>query len=141
MKLVKPGSSSGHPLASMLQSIRLRAFEFDREARSVLSTLTPLRPSLENAPPPDASEIAQAVAVPLLKAEVEALPEEQRLVCSVQFLVVYARAAHIPWCLQEIGRLRELAFRAVGEGTGKATGIDLYDAYYLHLFIWDVRPR
>jgi hypothetical protein len=37
--------------------------------------------------------------------------------------------------LQEIGRLRELIFRAAGEGTGRVSDIDLFDAYYLHLFI------
>jgi len=39
--------------------------------------------------------------------------------------------------LQEIGRLRELTFRAAGEGSGKTSDIDLFDAYYLHLFLWD----
>ena len=41
--------------------------------------------------------------------------------------------------LQEIGRLRELTFRAVGEGTGKASDIDPFDAYYLHMFVWDAQ--
>ncbi|WP_448245495.1 GNAT family N-acyltransferase [Thalassotalea agariperforans] len=39
--------------------------------------------------------------------------------------------------LREIGRLREVAFRAVGEGTGKKRDIDKYDAYYHHLILWD----
>jgi putative hemolysin len=33
--------------------------------------------------------------------------------------------------------LRELTFRAVGEGTGRCSDIDLFDAFYLHLFVWD----
>jgi putative hemolysin len=45
----------------------------------------------------------------------------------------------MPWCLQEIGRLRELSFRAAGEGTGRSSDVDLFDAYYLHLFLWDSR--
>jgi putative hemolysin len=43
--------------------------------------------------------------------------------------------------MREIGRLRERTFRAVGEGTGKPLDIDEYDAYYMHLFIWNGRTR
>lgn len=39
--------------------------------------------------------------------------------------------------LREIGRLREIAFRQVGEGTGQKTDIDKYDRYYRHLVLWD----
>ena len=39
--------------------------------------------------------------------------------------------------MREIGRLREIAFRAVGEGTNQRRDIDLYDAHYYHLVLWD----
>ncbi len=39
--------------------------------------------------------------------------------------------------MREIGRLRELAFRAVGEGTGNKRDIDKYDSDYHHLILWD----
>ena len=39
--------------------------------------------------------------------------------------------------LREIGRLRELAFRRVGEGTGKRRDLDGFDQYYQHLVLWD----
>ncbi|ROQ22385.1 GNAT family N-acyltransferase [Gallaecimonas pentaromativorans] len=39
--------------------------------------------------------------------------------------------------MREIGRLREIAFRAVGEGTGKRRDIDPFDVNYLHLVLWD----
>lgn len=39
--------------------------------------------------------------------------------------------------LQEIGRLRELTFRKVGEGTGTRSDLDAYDAHYEHLVLWD----
>ena len=39
--------------------------------------------------------------------------------------------------MREIGRLREIAFRAVGEGTNKRRDIDAYDSYYFHLVLWD----
>ena len=39
--------------------------------------------------------------------------------------------------LKEIGRLREISFRHVGEGSGEKRDIDSYDFYYKHLIIWD----
>ena len=39
--------------------------------------------------------------------------------------------------LEELGRLREQAFRAVGEGTGKSKDTDEYDLYYRHIIVWD----
>ncbi|MEW9798729.1 GNAT family N-acyltransferase [Alteromonas sp. CYL-A6] len=39
--------------------------------------------------------------------------------------------------MREIGRLREIAFRAVGEGTNNRRDIDQYDPYYFHLVLWD----
>jgi len=39
--------------------------------------------------------------------------------------------------MREIGRLRELSFRAVGEGSGRRRDVDRYDQYYQHLLLWD----
>lgn len=39
--------------------------------------------------------------------------------------------------LRELGRLREIAFRAVAEGSGKRRDTDRYDDDYLHLILWD----
>ncbi len=39
--------------------------------------------------------------------------------------------------IKEIGRLREISFRHVGEGSGEKRDIDSYDFYYKHLVIWD----
>lgn len=39
--------------------------------------------------------------------------------------------------MREMGRLREIAFRAVGEGTGSRRDIDSYDHRYFHLLLWD----
>ena len=39
--------------------------------------------------------------------------------------------------LREIGRLRELSFRAVGEGTGKKLDVDAFDTWYEHIVLWD----
>lgn len=74
---------------------------------------------------------------PELQADIDALPSVQRLIEAERFHVYCARANQIPGVLQEIGRLRELTFRAAGEGTGKTCDIDLFDSYYQHLFLWD----
>src|SRR5579859_4067609 len=104
------------------------------------SMLAGFRPALDaQVPRAGMAQIREPVAQMLLKAEVESLPAAQHLVTSGRLSVHYARAEQFPWCLEEIGRLRELTFRAVGEGTGMVSDVDLFDAYYLHLFVWDTR--
>lgn len=39
--------------------------------------------------------------------------------------------------MQEIGRLRELAFRMVNEGTGQQMDLDAFDTRYQHLVLWN----
>ena len=43
--------------------------------------------------------------------------------------------------LREIGRLRELTFRAESEGTGEPLDLDSFDQHYLHLFLWSKPAR
>jgi putative hemolysin len=74
----------------------------------------------------------------LFVKEVLALRENDgRLVESKNYEVFFANAKDIPNLIREIGRLREITFRAVGEGTNKETDLDSYDSYYHHLFLWD----
>jgi putative hemolysin len=89
------------------------------------------------APAAGATPVVDEVPRARLEAEIAALPPDRRLVEHGRFHVYCAGAADVPWALQEIGRLRELTFRAVGEGTGRSEDIDLYDAFYRHLFLWD----
>lgn len=81
--------------------------------------------------------IIDAIPQQRMREEIEALPLTQQLTASGALQVYVARSYQIPWTMQEIGRLREITFRAVGEGSGKPSDIDLYDSYYLHLFIWN----
>ncbi len=80
--------------------------------------------------------IAEPIPRAVLAAEIAGLANDQCLLTSGPFQVLFATAAQIPWTLQEIGRLREISFRQVGEGTGKAADIDVHDDYYRHLFVW-----
>lgn len=43
--------------------------------------------------------------------------------------------------IKEIGRLRELSFRAVGEGTNTPSDLDKYDKYYRHIILWDPKEH
>lgn len=85
--------------------------------------------------------LAAPVAAHLLQAETQALDTEHLLLKNRSLHVYLARATEIPWVLREIGRLRELTFRHVGEGTGKVLDLDRFDEDYRHLFIWDAGAR
>lgn len=61
----------------------------------------------------------------------------KRLLESNQYEVFLAKKEWIPNILVEIGRLREITFRFVGEGTNMAVDLDKYDEYYHHMFLWD----
>ncbi|RZJ51184.1 MAG: lysophospholipid acyltransferase family protein [Flavobacterium sp.] len=60
-----------------------------------------------------------------------------RLLQSKNYEVFFARAKEIPNILHEIGRLREITFREVGEGTNESIDLDKFDQYYHHMFLWD----
>jgi putative hemolysin len=70
-------------------------------------------------------------------SEIASLPNQSCLVESGAFQVFCAEATQIPSALREIGRLREVTYRAVGEGTGRTVDLDAFDDRYLHLFSWD----
>lgn len=69
--------------------------------------------------------------------EVGALPMSQQLYSSGPYRVMIATQGQAPAVVREIGRLREINFRQVGEGTGKERDLDSYDEWYLHLFVWE----
>lgn len=81
-------------------------------------------------------EVVEPEPVEALKQEVAGLGE--LLINSQAEFDLYLAPSHrIPHVLREIGRLREVTFRAVGEGTNKAIDLDEFDLYYDHLFLWD----
>jgi putative hemolysin len=89
----------------------------------------------------DAHSAKAPVAAPAnattLDEDIRQLPETAKLIDAGAMQVYYADARQIPHVLGEIGRLRELAYRAVGEGTGRPADIDSFDASYQHLFLWN----
>lgn len=70
--------------------------------------------------------------------EVTALRKtESKLSETKNYELFIAKSESIPNILHEIGRLREITFREIGEGTNKEIDIDKYDTTYQHLFLWD----
>jgi len=93
-------------------------------------------PSLKFAKEP--KEIVKQGDVSLFIKEVDKLRKEShRMLESKKYEVFFASADKIPNLLQEIGRLREITFRDVGEGTNNEIDLDKFDQEYHHLFLWD----
>ena len=78
---------------------------------------------------------------PLISLEIRSLDQNHVLIQNDEFTVYHAKAHEIPNLLQEIGRLREITFRQIGEGTGKAVDLDRFDLYYNHLFLWNRKKQ
>lgn len=73
----------------------------------------------------------------LLK-EIEKLRAEDKMFfANGNYEVYFAEYEFIPSIMREIGRQRELSFRAVGEGSNMPFDVDEYDKHYHHLFLWD----
>lgn len=85
--------------------------------------------------------VADAADPVELAGEIASLNRRGPLAAQGKLDVFLAAAWEIPTILHEIGRLREISFRAVGEGTGRPLDLDSFDASYLHLFLWDREAR
>lgn len=85
--------------------------------------------------------LAEPVAKEILAAEVAALPPEAKVITKEGFDVYLIRRKQGPSLVQEIGRLREVTFRSVGEGTGKPADLDAFDDHYEHLFLWSAEEQ
>ena len=73
----------------------------------------------------------------VVKAELESIPERILFECG-DYRCYFTRPDDIPGVMTEIARLREVTFRTVGEGSGKAKDTDIYDTYYKHLILWNI---
>lgn len=84
-----------------------------------------------------AKDVVAPKPADLLAEEIAQLPAELRTFATGDFEVFVTPADRIPHTLQEIGRLREITFREVGEGTGREIDLDRFDPHYVHLFVWN----
>ncbi len=81
------------------------------------------------------------IDVEQIEAELAALPPDALLVSEGAYALYAAQGEAIPATLREIGRLRELAFRAAGEGTGQMLDTDSFDAAYYQIVLWHRERR
>lgn len=87
-------------------------------------------------------KIASAVRTEVIEGEIEKLREKDcRLLQSKNYEVFLAQKKDMPFILKEIGRQREVTFRAIGEGTNNPIDLDRFDSYYHHLFLWDSEEK
>ena len=77
----------------------------------------------------------------LLIQELEAIREKAFLFSAATFECFLADYDDIPNLMHELGRLREEAFRFIGEGTGKSLDTDVFDQHYKHLILWDNKKQ
>ncbi len=82
--------------------------------------------------PPDTETIVSAL---------HNLPSSNLLVTQGEWAVYVFRGAQQPQLLRELGRLREITFRAIGEGSGKPLDIDPYDEWYDHLLLYHTQNQ
>src|ERR1700730_18141331 len=135
---IRPKHSSRETAPALHQALAgVLATDLKRFIAGIVSRPYRARP----APTDSRAAVADEVPPAALKAEIDALPRNQRLVDSGGFHVYWSRPRQTPWVFQEISRLRELTFRAAGAGSGKGADIDAFDAYYLHIFVWHDHSR
>ncbi len=108
---------------------RTYALETSSDSKRFFTPANELQPEIE--------EIISPIPVQVLQNEVDQLEDCCRVFEVAPFKVFCAPASAIPQIIIEIGRLREITFRQVGEGTNKKVDLDEFDIYYRHLFIWD----
>jgi len=113
--------------------------EFLRQRTYLLrQALSPSKKLFQLKRPERPQPIIPPVNVTLLKKEIEKLKGgPQFLFSQKNYDLFIAKAEEAPALLKEIGRLREVTFREVGEGTNLPLDLDEYDYHYEHLILWD----
>ena len=91
------------------------------------------KPSSQGTPAP----VAEAVPVDAIRAEMEKLRPHVLFEIG-DYRAYLIPAPEAPLVMQELYRLREETFRAIGEGTGLAFDTDEYDAYYKQMVLWHI---
>lgn len=127
---------------SLTQYLRLHTFILSQRSKTAPRLKQPLVTPVEVAPEQPSEHRITCTKQEAFDREVEKLRASGATLTKHGQLSVFAAAApDIPHLLEEIGRLREITFREVGEGTGEDIDLDRFDDYYLHIFLWDDKER
>jgi putative hemolysin len=148
--LNKMGKNVEVRVGSLISHKTITAISSDRDAIAYLRWRTYLlarrgEPELRLVPRIIQSVVpkksAESLAAPtpreMLLEDIRHLNAEQCVEDAREYSVFLAGSEQLPNVLRELGRLREITFREVGEGTGKSLDLDTFDAYYLHLVLWN----
>jgi putative hemolysin len=81
-------------------------------------------------------KIIAPVEKSLLLKEISGLNENDWIIHD-EHSVFVVQGKRIPNVMRELGRLREITFRDVGEGTCKEFDLDKFDEYYHQIVLWD----
>ncbi|MFB9055177.1 GNAT family N-acyltransferase [Mariniflexile ostreae] len=123
-------------LEEFSEFIRRKTYMLSNAFEEKSKILNNISSTLKTPKPP--KNIVTPVDTALMVKEVEDLRKgDFRLLESKNYEVFLVQAEQIPHILREIGRLREITFREVGEGTNEAIDLDAFDTYYHHMFLWD----
>ena len=144
--LNKQSSSIGISIGAAIDYDELAGFEQEKDLVNYLRLntylMSPNNNAVEVEQAPDFSvPIIAPVAPEQLTQELASLPTDMTLFEQGDYAVYCAPTQAIPNLMQEIGRIREQSFRAVGEGSGLACDLDEYDLYYNQLFVWHKKDQ
>lgn len=110
------------PMELQVKKFKHHLYKIARGKKGTFTTQPPI------ALPEDRRELAKAI----YQCELLGETADNKQI----YLYLHDRCSPV---MREIGRLREVAFRAVGEGSFKKRDIDIYDNHYYHLVLWDAK--
>jgi putative hemolysin len=116
---------------SLTRYLRIHTFVLHQRGKEDVAKLTVAGENIASPPPSECLNERIVEEIDRIRAR------GGRLVSQGALSVYQAHSHEIPTLLPEIGRLREITFREVGEGTGNDIDLDKYDRYYEHLILWD----
>ena len=140
-KAVTPGEIARVPTdEELIRQLRLRSYALEGRAPAKRGLLRlPHRRKAAAAGPQ--APILSETPVAEIEAAIAALPKDAFLLSGSGLDVYMARLTLENPIMREIGRLRAITCRSVGEGTGRETDVDVFDPNYRHLFLWDPKER
>ncbi|MEZ5104546.1 MAG: lysophospholipid acyltransferase family protein [Draconibacterium sp.] len=132
----------GNPISLARQNKFDDVFKYGRYLRAktfCLESNTEIKPFFNYSLKQNAKQepVIDAVPLELLLKDIQGIKDEYTLFKLKNYTVYCAPSVKIPNVMTEIGRLREITFREVGEGTNQSIDVDEFDLYYNQMFIWD----
>ena len=137
----KRGTNVSVRIGQLIPAEELAGFDIPALGKYLRNRCYALEAQCRPGPAPAAESWPEAVAehIPAdrIRAQMAAL-QDKVLFESGDYRTYLLAASDAPDVMQELYRLREETFRAIGEGTGLALDTDVYDSYYRHMILWNI---